>query len=84
MNRKDLNDERDELFSVAEVFPERSPGMLLRGLRGKTEMTQEELAERLGISQKRGSELEIGKRGISREMAKKLAEVFQVTYKMFL
>lgn len=81
---RQVNDEGEEIFSVAEVFPERTPGMLLRGLRGKTEMTQEELSERLGITQTRISELEMGKRDISREMAKKLGEVFQVTYKMFL
>jgi DNA-binding XRE family transcriptional regulator len=81
---RQVNDEDEKLFSVDEVFPERTPGMLLRGLRSKTEMTQAELAEHLGSTQKRVSELEMGKRGISREMAKKLGEVFKVTYKMFL
>lgn len=58
--------------------------MLIRGLRGKNEITQEELADRLGIAQTRVSELESGKRSISVAMAKRLAGVFGVTYKMFL
>jgi DNA-binding XRE family transcriptional regulator len=79
-----LNENGDEMFSIEEAFPDGSPGMLIRGLRGKEEMTQEELADKLGIAQTRVSELESGKRSISRAMAKRLASVFNVTYKMFL
>lgn len=77
-------DREERAYSVQEAFPDGNPGMLIRGLRGKEEITQEELAERLGISQTRVSELESGKRSISQAMAKRLAEAFKVTYKMFL
>jgi DNA-binding XRE family transcriptional regulator len=79
-----VNEYGDEVFTVEESFPDGNPGMLIRGLRSKNEMTQEELADRLRIAQTRVSELERGKRSISVAMAKRLAEVFSVTYKIFL
>jgi transcriptional regulator with XRE-family HTH domain len=58
--------------------------MILRGARTRDEMTQGLLAEKLGITQTRVSEMESGKRPISVKMAKKLAEVFETSYKVFL
>jgi DNA-binding XRE family transcriptional regulator len=79
-----LNENDGKSVSIEEAFPDGNAGMLIRGLRGKNNMTQEELAKRLGIAQTRVSELEIGKRSVSVAMAKRLASVFNVTYKMFL
>jgi transcriptional regulator with XRE-family HTH domain len=58
--------------------------MALRGLRGKEDITQAELAARLGISQNMVSDMESGKRNISLKMAKRIAEEFKVPYKAFL
>jgi DNA-binding XRE family transcriptional regulator len=74
----------EKSVSIEEAFPDGHAGMLIRGLRGKNDMTQEELAKRLGVAQTRVSELEIGKRSVSAAMAKRLASVFNVAYKMFL
>ena len=74
----------ERLYSIEEVFPEATPGMVLRGLRGKEEMTQAEFARRLGISQHHVSEMENNKRTIGVDMAKRIAETFAVSYKMFL
>jgi len=79
-----VNDEGEELHSIAEVFPEAHPGMILRGFRGRDDMTQMVLAEKLGISQNRVSDMESGKRPISRRMAEKLGIIFEVPYKAFL
>jgi addiction module HigA family antidote len=79
-----VNEEGEELYAFEEVFPEAHPGMAVRGFRGKMDMTQEELAERLGIKQTRVSELESGKRAISVAMAKRLAGIFDISYKAFL
>ncbi|MGL4208681.1 MAG: helix-turn-helix domain-containing protein [Candidatus Adiutrix sp.] len=79
-----VNEAGEELYSVEEVFPEMNPGMLIRGFRGKTDMTQVELAERLGVTQGRVSDLESGRRSVSVEMAKKLSGVFDITYQAFL
>ena len=70
--------------TIEEVFPDMSPAKVLRGFRGRDEMTQLELADRLGIAQTRVSEMESGKRPISVKMAKQLAEIFETSYKVFL
>jgi DNA-binding XRE family transcriptional regulator len=79
-----INEEGDEVFSSKEVFPDGSPAMLLRGLRGKEELTQTELAERLGISQNMVSDMESGRRPISLKMAKRIGAEFKIPYKGFV
>ena len=79
-----INEEGEELFSGKEVFPEGSPAMALRGLRGKEDITQDELAARIGISQNMVSDMESGKRNISLKMAKRIGEKFNISYKVFL
>ena len=79
-----VNEEGEELHSFEEVFPDAHPGKVVRGLRVKEDITQEELAQRLGIAQTRVSEIESGKRLISRNMAKKLGEAFKVSPRMFV
>lgn len=70
--------------TIEEVFPDAHPGKIVRGLRVREDITQEELAKRLGITQTRVSEIESGKRAISQNMAKRLAETFNTLPKMFL
>jgi DNA-binding XRE family transcriptional regulator len=79
-----LNDEGERLLSVEEVFPDMSPARVLRGLRGKEELTQGEFAKRVAISQHHVSEMETGKRSITIEMAKRIGEAFNMSYKVFL
>ena len=79
-----VNEDGDELYTFEEVFPEAHPGMAVRGFRNRDGLTQEELAERLGVAQTRVSELESGKRRISIAMAKRLGTVFGVPYRAFL
>lgn len=74
----------EEWLTADEVFPDSSPAMALRGLRGREDITQKELAERLGVSQNAISEMESGKRPISTKMAKRLGEEFNLPYKVFL
>jgi DNA-binding XRE family transcriptional regulator len=59
-------------------------GLMLRGSRHKAEMTQNDLAEALGISQHHISEMENGKRPIGKLMARRLAEIFKCNYRKFL
>ncbi len=72
------------LLNVDDVFPDRSPSMLLRGYRGKLDLTQAQLAETMQVTQARISEWESGKRPISIKAAKKLATLFGVPYQIFL
>ena len=59
-------------------------GVMLRGARFKAELTQKQLAEKLGIFTHHVSEMEHGKRTIGKAMAKRLAEVLNVDYRVFL
>ena len=80
----EVNSEGDDIVSADEVFKEASPAMALRGFRGKMEWTQQELAEKLGITQNCISAMECGKRPISMKMAKQLEKIFNISYKVFL
>ena|SRR5579872_563153 len=59
-------------------------GLMLRACRRKVEVTQQELADSLGINQHHISEMETGKRPIGKEMAKRLGQYFKCDYRRFL
>lgn len=70
-----------------EAFPElqeNAPGTYLAGARHREGLTQRQLADRTGIPQRHISEMENGKRPIGKETAKKLADVLEVDYRVFL
>jgi len=72
-----------------EVFKEEiekygEAGLMLRGSRHKAEMTQNALADALGVSQNHISEMENGKRPIGKVMALRLAKFFKTDYRKFL
>ncbi len=73
-----------DMIPVEEVIPQSSPGFRLRGLRTREGITQKELAAALGIRQHHVSEMESGKRSISVDMAKKIGEIYNISYKVFL
>jgi len=79
-----INEDGEELYSAREVFPESSPGNRLRGLRTREGITQKELAQALGIRQHHVSEMEKGVRAISKDMAKRIGETYNISYKVFL
>lgn len=60
------------------------PAVMLKSSREIAELTQLELAGKLGIPQSNVAHMESGRRAISKEMAKRLAEIFGVDYKVFL
>jgi len=61
-----------------------TPGSILRGARGLREMTQAQLAERIGVHKSHISEMERDKRSIGKAMAKRLGEALNFPYKAFL
>ena len=79
-----LNEDGEELYSAREVFPESSPGNRLRGLRFREGITQKEFAAALSIRQHHVSEMEKGVRAISVDMAKRIGETYNISYKVFL
>jgi ribosome-binding protein aMBF1 (putative translation factor) len=74
----------NKLYSIEEVFPDICPAKILRGARFSRELDQTELAAKLGITQSRLSEMENGKRPISRKMAAKLGKFFDMPAKTFI
>lgn len=59
-------------------------GLMLRGSRYKEGVTQKQLAEALDVRQHHISEMENGKRPIGKEIARRLANFFDVDYRLFL
>ena len=67
-----------------EVYPDFNGSVALRGARKREALTQKDLAHLVGVSQTHISEMEHGKRPIGKEMAKRLAKVLKVNYRVFL
>lgn len=60
------------------------PGLAVRGARAKEGMSQGELARRLNIQSTNLSKMENGSRPIGKLMAKRLAAILKVDYRIFL
>lgn len=78
-----------ERIPASDVLPDafdsvKGPATALRGARYRQDLTQKQLADKLGIRQHHLSEMENAKRSIGKEMAKKLAAVLGVDYRLFL
>ncbi len=72
-----------EVFE-SELIELSNSALALKGARLREEMTQQELAEILETSQSHMALLESGNRAITKKMAKRLADIFDVGYKVFL
>lgn len=68
-----------------EISSSTTPGEILRIYRENAEFTQEELGKKLGkFSRQNISDMERGKRNISKEVAKKFSRIFNVPVERFL
>jgi DNA-binding XRE family transcriptional regulator len=71
-----------------KAYPECSEAQLigkaLAGARYREDLTQIELSKLTGIPQRHISEMENGKRTIGKEMAKRLGNALNISYKVFL
>ena len=67
-----------------EVYPDFNGSVALRGARKREALTQKELACLVRVSQTHISEMEHGKRPIGKDMARRLAKVLKVNYRVFL
>jgi DNA-binding XRE family transcriptional regulator len=78
------DDDQERLYSIEEVFPDMHAGDILRGARYREALTQAQLAEKVKVKPSHISEMERGKRPIGKDMAKRLAEALNTSYKVFL
>jgi DNA-binding XRE family transcriptional regulator len=82
-----IEEGKERTYSVEEVFPEylsKGKTIALRAYRTREDLTQRELAEKVGIPQRHISEMENGKRPIGKEIAKRFSEVLGVDYRVLL
>lgn len=59
-------------------------GVLLKGLRHREGLSQVKFAKKIHITQSDLSKMECGKRPIGKTIAKRIADVFDVNYRVFL
>jgi DNA-binding XRE family transcriptional regulator len=79
----------DSYISTEELFGNLTqksgePAVLLKGLRYREGLSQIEFAKKLNISQTNLSAMENGRRAIGKELAKRMASLFKVDYRIFL
>ena len=85
----ELSDEDSETISTEEFFAPYEkkygkPGLLLRGIRVHEGLTQQEFADKIGLTQANLSNMENGRRPIGKNLAKRIADVFNVDYRLLL
>ena len=73
---------RETVASLTQKYTE--AGIALKGARIKENLSQSDLANKLGIPQSHISDMEHGRRTIGKNMAKRLSKVLNVGYKIFL
>lgn len=79
----------DQYVSIGDLFSDLTqksgePGILLKGLRYREGLSQIEFAKKLNVSQTNLSAMENGKRSIGKELAKRIANIFGLDYRIFL
>jgi DNA-binding XRE family transcriptional regulator len=79
-----ISGENDKLVSWDEAFPQYGAGDTLKGARLMEGLTQVQLADKIGLKRHHISEMENGKRPISKDMARRLAKALNTGYAVFL
>jgi DNA-binding XRE family transcriptional regulator len=88
-NKLEINDD-DELVDITttewykEMQANRTPGDAINTYRYNRKLTQAALGDLTGVSARYISDMENGRRGISKEMAKKLSKVLKAPVERFL
>lgn len=88
LKRAKAQPEKD-YYLAEELFPEmddpiKGPANYLRGIRQRERLTQVQLAKKAGMLQHHISEMERGKRTITKAAAKKLAAILNTDWKRML
>lgn len=79
----------DQYTSIDDLFSDLTqksgePGVLLKGLRYREGLSQIEFSKKLNISQTNLSAMENGRRAIGKELAKRIANLFGLNYRVLL
>lgn len=84
-----LDESNEGFIDAAELFPNladptKTPGIALRGVRLRLDLTQKEMAAKIGVSQGDLSKMEKGERPIGKKLALRIGKALGVDYKRFL
>ncbi len=85
-----LKEYRDETVSWRELAKNRieaaggESAYMVKNAREGANLTQAQLAEKLHIPQSNISQVETGKRPVGKNLAKRLAKIFNIDYRVFL
>ena len=82
-------DEKEGYVDSTELFPDlgdskKTPGIALRGVRLRMDLTQKEMAEKIGVNQGDLSKMEKGERPIGRKLAIRIGKALSIDYRRFL
>ena|SRR3989344_5670594 len=86
---RSLQDTSKESIVAEKIFPDTQDpvkriGIIFRSIRFKYNLTQSEVAKRLGIDQSDVSKIEKGKRSIGKALAKRIEKEFGIDYRRLL
>lgn len=89
MEHYKLESDNNNYISIDDLFGNLTqksgePGVLLKGLRYREGLSQIEFAKKISISQTNLSAMENGRRIIGKELAKRIADIFGLNYRIFL
>jgi ribosome-binding protein aMBF1 (putative translation factor) len=73
-----------EWYTPEELFPDHHAGDAICGLRYRENLTQKQLAEKMGINAQNLSHMEHGKRPVGAEMAKRFAKTLNTDWRLLL
>jgi DNA-binding XRE family transcriptional regulator len=84
-----IEEEEEKTVPPSEAFKDLynkygKSGSIIRGYRAQRGLTQFALAKNLGVTQGDLSKMENGKRPIGKDIAHRLAKIFDVNYRVFL
>lgn len=74
---------------ATELFPDladpkKTPGIALRGVRLRLDLTQKEMAKKIDVSQGDLSKMEKGERPIGKKLAVRISKALNIDYRRFL
>ena len=84
-----LDESNESSIPATELFPnladpKKTPGIALRGIRLRLELTQKQMAEKIGVTQGDLSKLEKGERPIGKNLALRIGKTLGIDYRRFL
>jgi len=81
--------DENNFISAADIFPDladpkKTPGIALNGVRLRLNLTQKEMAKKIGVTQGDLSKMEKGERPIGKKLAIRIGNSLGIDYRRFL